>query len=101
METALTERNKKILNGLNGRTKNIWENMGLKPRMVQWLYTVVVRPMITYGSLIWWQKVNQRQAVEKLECSEVSLPMYNGSDKKHTYGSHGNPAKLAASLYLY
>jgi hypothetical protein len=31
---------------------------GLKPQMVQWLFTAVVRPMITYGSLIWWPKVN-------------------------------------------
>jgi hypothetical protein len=39
---------------------------GLKLRMVQWLYTAVVTPTITYGSLIWWPKVNQRQAVGKL-----------------------------------
>jgi pantothenate kinase len=32
-----------------------------------------------------------------LECSEVSLPVYNRFDKKHTYGSHGNPVKLASS----
>jgi hypothetical protein len=39
---------------------------GLKPQMVQWLYTAAVRPMIIYGSLIWWAKVNQRQVAGKL-----------------------------------
>jgi hypothetical protein len=32
-----------------------------------------------------------------VECSEVSLPMCNRCDKKHTYGSHENPVKLASS----
>lgn len=39
---------------------------GLKPRMVHWLYTAVIRPMITYGCLVWWPKLEQRQATTKL-----------------------------------
>jgi hypothetical protein len=39
---------------------------GLKPQIVHWLYTAIVRPMITYGSLIWWPKVSQRKAATKL-----------------------------------
>ncbi|KAL1447730.1 hypothetical protein WDU94_015574 [Cyamophila willieti] len=32
---------------------------GLKPEMVKWIYTIIVRPVITYGILVWWPKVEQ------------------------------------------
>jgi hypothetical protein len=35
-----------------------------------------------------------------LQCSEVSLPMYNRCEKKHTYGSHGNPTCLLLTPLL-
>jgi hypothetical protein len=49
---------------------------GLKPRMVQRLYTAIVRSMIIYGSLISWQKVNQSQAVGKLSSVQSSACLY-------------------------
>lgn len=39
---------------------------GLKPKMMHWLYTVVVRPMITYASLVWWTKTQQHSAIAEL-----------------------------------
>lgn len=39
---------------------------GLQPKMVNWLYTRVVRPMMVYGSVIWWPKVQQITAVKTL-----------------------------------
>jgi hypothetical protein len=37
---------------------------GLKPKVIYWIYTVVVRPMVTYAATIWWPRVrlNTRQA---------------------------------------
>uniref|UniRef100_A0A1B6LSC1 Reverse transcriptase domain-containing protein n=1 Tax=Graphocephala atropunctata TaxID=36148 RepID=A0A1B6LSC1_9HEMI len=39
---------------------------GLNPNMVNWLYTRVVRPMMVYGSVVWWPKVAQKTAVKIL-----------------------------------
>jgi hypothetical protein len=38
-------------NGTFGKT---WD---LKPRMVHWIYTMVVRLMLTNDSTVWWPKV--------------------------------------------
>jgi ribonuclease HI len=46
--------------------RSFGKTWGLKPRMVHWLYTTVVRPIITYGCLVWWPKVEQAQAKLKL-----------------------------------
>jgi hypothetical protein len=39
---------------------------GLRPNMVQWLYTRVIRPSILYGALVWWPKVIQETTKTKL-----------------------------------
>jgi hypothetical protein len=33
---------------------------GLRPSMVHWLYTRVIRPSILSGALVWWPKVKQK-----------------------------------------
>jgi ribonuclease HI len=45
----------------------IGQRWGLKPSMMQWLYTVVVRPMLTYASFVWWQKADQKNARKELQ----------------------------------
>jgi len=40
---------------------------GIKPHIALWLYKAVVRPQVTYGSLVWWTKVNQTTVISKLE----------------------------------
>ena len=30
---------------------------GLRPSVVSWLYTAVIRPMLTYAAAIWWERV--------------------------------------------
>lgn len=40
---------------------------GLRPGMVHWVYTRVIRPAITYAAVSWWPKVMQNTAIHKLE----------------------------------
>ena len=39
---------------------------GLRPNMVHWLYTGVIRPYIFHGALVWWPKVMQRTTKTQL-----------------------------------
>jgi hypothetical protein len=39
---------------------------GLKPKVVYWIYTAVVRPIVTYAAAIWWPRV-------KLKTSRAEL----------------------------
>jgi len=39
---------------------------GLRPNMVHWLYTRVIRPSILYGALVWWPKVIQETTKTQL-----------------------------------
>jgi hypothetical protein len=43
--------------------RNIW---GLSPTVVAWLYTSVVRPILSYASLAWWKRVELKNAQKRL-----------------------------------
>ena len=42
-------------------------NWGLKPKMIYWSYTAIIRPMVTYAAAIWWPKTEQRAAQQQLQ----------------------------------
>jgi hypothetical protein len=57
-------------NGTFGKT---WD---LKPRVVHWFCTMVIRPVLTYGCTVWWPKV--RYNVSRTELSKLqNLSGYN------------------------
>ncbi|XP_062550051.1 uncharacterized protein LOC134214743 [Armigeres subalbatus] len=39
---------------------------GLKPKYIKWIYITVVRPILAYGCLVWWQKGEVRTIQSKL-----------------------------------
>ena len=39
---------------------------GLKPQMVLWLYVAVIRPIVTYGAVVWWTKTQQTTTATRL-----------------------------------
>ena len=39
----------------------------MSPHMMNWLYTRVIRPMMVYGSVVWWPKVQQVTAAKNLQ----------------------------------
>jgi ribonuclease HI len=44
----------------------IGQRWGLSPKSVHWLYTMVVVPVLTYGSIVWWRKAQQCTVILKL-----------------------------------
>jgi hypothetical protein len=36
------------------------------PKAVHWLYTMVLRPMTTYATTVWWLRVKYKTSVAKL-----------------------------------
>ena len=47
-------------------SKAIGRTWGLRPSMIYWLYQAIIRPRITYASLVWWPKTKERSTQNKL-----------------------------------
>jgi hypothetical protein len=43
----------------------IGKTWGLKPQVVYWIYTSVVRRCLTYAALLWWKKASQISVNQK------------------------------------
>ena len=39
--------------------RTLGKSWGLRPKMIHWIYLAIVKPRITYASLIWWSKTKQ------------------------------------------
>lgn len=61
----IEERVKKATVALYTCRRTIGKQWGLRPSIVHWLYTTVVRPTLMYGSLVWWpalcKEVNRKR----------------------------------------
>ena len=47
-------------------SRTIGRKWGLKPSMILWVYNTIIRPKITYGSLVWWPKTTEKHTQGKL-----------------------------------
>ena len=57
------------------------EKWSLRPNMVHWLYTRVIRPSIFHGALVWWSKVMQKTTkiqlgrIQRMACLAITGAM--------------------------
>ena len=58
--------------------KNIGIQVGLKPKYMLWLFNMIIKPVLTYGSLVWWPKTeqttikNKLNRLQRLACLSIS-----------------------------
>ena len=58
---------------------NTW---GISPKMMHWMYSAIVRPMVTYGAQVWYKKVDQLTTQQKLnKLQRLALLMMTGGFK--------------------
>lgn len=59
----------------------VGHNWGLQPNIAHWLYTSVVRPIITYAAPVWWLKTEQKtvqlklQKIQRMACLGITGAM--------------------------
>lgn len=60
-------RIKKATNALYICKKSFSKTWGLKPKLILWIYTAIVRPILTYGCIAWWNCLSKTTYLGKLE----------------------------------
>jgi len=51
---------------------------GYSPKIVHWIYTMVIRPMLSYAAVVWWPRVNfstvekQLEHVQRIACLYIT-----------------------------
>lgn len=76
--TTVEDRIKKAITAFFTCKRMFGRNWGLRPQMVHWLYMGIVRPILTYGSLVWWTAVRRTTIqselvrVQRLACLGIT-----------------------------
>lgn len=56
---------------------------GLSPRILHWIYTAIIRPMLTFASVVWWPKTEKQyvkgnlEKIQRLACIGITGAMRN------------------------
>ena len=62
----IEERSKKACMLYGQCRKVIGKKWGLRPKCIYWIYSMVIQPYLTYGSIVWWQKTELNSVKTKL-----------------------------------
>jgi hypothetical protein len=60
---------------------HIWVNLGTETKVIYWIYTAVVRPIVTYATTIWWLRVKLKTSqaelskLQRMACLEIKGAM--------------------------
>jgi hypothetical protein len=70
---------------------------GLKPKVLHWIYIMIIRPILTYSATVWWMRVNYNVSRMELNKLQTSLPGYNGGNEDYRNSSNGGSPETPAS----
>jgi len=63
----IEERVKKASCALYACKRMLGKTWGLSPTLVHWIYTAIVKPVLTYGAVVWWTSMDKITLVRKME----------------------------------
>jgi hypothetical protein len=64
---------------------------GLKPKVVYWIYTAVLRPIVTYASTVCWPRVKFKQVWQNSASCRGCLSLNYRSNLNNSDGCNGGP----------
>ncbi|XP_050684276.1 uncharacterized protein LOC126979109 [Leptidea sinapis] len=86
---------------LSSCSRLVGQKWGLKPNMALWLYTAIVRPLISYGSVVWCRKIAQKTVIAKLRSLQRTACAITTGDMTSTPGAALNALLNLPPLNLY
>ena len=57
---------------------------GLSPKVIRWIYTAIVRPMVAYGAAVWWPRVDQKTVSIQLDRVQRLVCLYITGDRRRS-----------------
>lgn len=73
------EKTKKTINALAMCRRAVGKTWGLKPRVMRWIYTGIIRPMLAYGGLVWATNLDQTKIRELTKVQRLACCMTTGA----------------------
>lgn len=74
----ILERKRKAIIALFTMKRLVYKNYGLKPKLAEWIFKGVVRPILAYGALVWWpglEKITyhrELESIQRMACLSIS-----------------------------
>jgi hypothetical protein len=66
MEKTSGQSNQQSLQSFLDLQKHVWKKTATETKAVYWIYTTVVRPIVTYAARVWWPRVEYKTSKAEL-----------------------------------